>query len=37
VHGPIALSLIRREAAPGAEVAVGDGADPAIVVEVPFV
>ena len=36
VHGPIALSLIRREAAPGAEVAVGSGANPAVVVEVPF-
>jgi folate-binding protein YgfZ len=37
VHGPIALGLIRREAAPGAEVAVGEGGNPAVVVEVPFI
>jgi folate-binding protein YgfZ len=36
VHGPIALALIRREAAPGAEVAVGEGGTRAVVVEVPF-
>jgi folate-binding protein YgfZ len=36
VHGPIALALIRREAAPGAEVAVGEAENPALVVEVPF-
>jgi folate-binding protein YgfZ len=37
VHGPIALALVRREAAPGAEVAVGEAGNPAVVVEVPFV
>jgi folate-binding protein YgfZ len=36
VHGPIALALIRREAAPGAEVAVGDDARTALVVDLPF-
>lgn len=36
VHGPIALALIRREAAPGAEVTVGDRAEPAVVVALPF-
>jgi folate-binding protein YgfZ len=36
VHGPVALALIRREAAPGAEVAVGDDGTKAIVVELPF-
>jgi folate-binding protein YgfZ len=36
VHGPIALALIRREAAPGAEVEVGEGARKALVVELPF-
>ena len=36
-HGPIALALIRREAAPGAEVAVGDDGAKAVVVELPFV
>ena len=37
VHGPIALALIRREAAPGAEVAVGESGADAVVVELPFV
>jgi tRNA-modifying protein YgfZ len=37
VHGPIALALIRREAAPDEEVLVGESGDPAIVVEPPFV
>ena len=37
VHGPIALALIRREAAPGAEVAVGERGANAVVVELPFV
>ena len=37
VHGPIALALVRREAAPGAEVAVGENADRAVVEELPFV
>jgi hypothetical protein len=36
VHGPIALALIRREAVPGQEVLVGEGADPAVVVEPGF-
>ena len=36
VHGPIALALIRREAAPGAEVAVGELGAKAVVVELPF-
>jgi folate-binding protein YgfZ len=36
VHGPVALALIRREAAPGAEVAVGDDGTKAVVVELPF-
>jgi tRNA-modifying protein YgfZ len=34
--GPIALALVRREAAPGSEVTVGAGAS-AVVVELPFV
>jgi hypothetical protein len=34
-HGPIALALIRREAAPGDTVVVGDGIT-AEVVELPF-
>jgi tRNA-modifying protein YgfZ len=34
-HGPIALALVRREAAPGATLATGDGAT-AEVVELPF-
>jgi tRNA-modifying protein YgfZ len=36
VHGPIALALVRREAAVGDEVLVGERADPAVVVEPPF-
>jgi folate-binding protein YgfZ len=36
VHGPIALALVRREAEPGATLAVGDGATTAEVVELPF-
>jgi tRNA-modifying protein YgfZ len=36
VHGPIALALVRREAAPGDTLAVGDGAVTAQVVDVPF-
>jgi tRNA-modifying protein YgfZ len=36
VHGPIALALVRREAAPGETVAVGDGGTFAEVVELPF-
>ena len=35
-HGPIALALLRREAAPGDTVAVGEVAAPAQVVELPF-
>ena len=34
--GPIGLALVRREAEPGAELAVGDGAVTATVVELPF-
>ena len=34
-HGPIALAIVRREAEPGATVAVGDGLE-AEVVELPF-
>jgi folate-binding protein YgfZ len=34
--GPIALALVRREAAPGDRLAVGDGDRTAIVVELPF-
>ena len=34
--GPIALALVRREAEPGATVAVGDGAVTATVAELPF-
>jgi folate-binding protein YgfZ len=37
LHGPIALALIRREAAPGAEVTVGTSGKKAVVVELPFV
>jgi folate-binding Fe-S cluster repair protein YgfZ len=37
LHGPIALALVRREAAPGAEVQVGEYGANAVVVEVPFV
>jgi len=36
VHGPIALALVRREAEPGAEVAVGADGVTAQVVELPF-
>jgi folate-binding protein YgfZ len=36
VHGPIALALIRREAAPGAEVTVGDAGQSARVADLPF-
>ena len=35
-HGPIALALVRREAEPGATVAVGDGGAHATVVALPF-
>lgn len=34
--GPIALALVRREAPPGTVVAVGERAEPATVVELPF-
>jgi tRNA-modifying protein YgfZ len=37
VHGPIALALIRREAAPGDEVEVGDRRVRAVVADLPFV
>ena len=36
VYGPIALALVRREAAPGDTLAVGEGGATAEVVEVPF-
>jgi tRNA-modifying protein YgfZ len=36
VHGPIALALLRREAAPGETVTVADGAATAEVVDLPF-
>ena len=36
IHGPIALAVIRREAAPGDEVVVGPGASPATVSDLPF-
>jgi folate-binding protein YgfZ len=36
LHGPIAMALVRREAAPDQEVLVGEGGDPAVVVELPF-
>lgn len=36
IHGPIALALIRREAAPDDEVLVGDDGAPAVVVDPPF-
>lgn len=36
VHGPIALALVRREAAPDDQVLVGSGRAPAVVVEPPF-
>jgi hypothetical protein len=35
-QGPIALALLRREAEPGASVAVGDSGTSAVVVELPF-
>ena len=35
-HGPIALALLRREAAPGSTVTVGEAGGPAEVVELPF-
>jgi folate-binding protein YgfZ len=35
-HGPIALALVRREAAPGTHVAVGEHGNEALVVELPF-
>ena len=35
-HGPIALALVRREAEPGATLAVGGGETTATVVELPF-
>jgi folate-binding protein YgfZ len=37
LHGPIALALIRREAAPGAEVTVGPSGQDALVAQLPFV
>ncbi len=36
VHGPIGLAIVRREAAPGDTVAVGDGDVTATLVELPF-
>jgi folate-binding protein YgfZ len=36
VHGPIALALVRREAASGDTVAVGPDRDSAVLVELPF-
>jgi tRNA-modifying protein YgfZ len=36
VHGPIALALVRREAAPGGTLSVGEGDITAQVVELPF-
>jgi folate-binding protein YgfZ len=36
VHGPIALAVVRREAAPGDELAAGDAGATAHVVELPF-
>jgi folate-binding protein YgfZ len=35
-HGPIALAIVRREAAVGEQLAVGDGSTTAEVVELPF-
>ncbi len=35
-HGPIALAIVRREAAPGDTLQVGDGAVSATVVDLPF-
>ena len=37
VHGPIALALMRREAAPGDTVSVGEAGARAVVVDLPFV
>ena len=36
IHGPIALALIRREAAPDDRVLVGESGAPAVVIEPPF-
>ncbi|MEA2369134.1 MAG: hypothetical protein QOH38_1852, partial [Thermoleophilaceae bacterium] len=36
VHGPIGLALVRREASPGDELALGDTGATAAVVELPF-
>jgi folate-binding protein YgfZ len=36
VHGPIALAIVRREAAPGDTLTVGDGEATAVVVDLPF-
>ena len=36
VHGPIGLALVRREAAPGDELGLGDSGATAAVVELPF-
>jgi folate-binding Fe-S cluster repair protein YgfZ len=35
-HGPIALAIVRREAEPGAELAVGEAGVTARVVDLPF-
>jgi folate-binding protein YgfZ len=35
-HGPIALAIVRREAAPGDRVAVGGGGTVAELIELPF-
>jgi len=35
-HGPIALAIVRREAAPGDRVSVGDDTSPAEIVRLPF-
>jgi folate-binding protein YgfZ len=37
VHGPIALALVRREAAPGTKVEVGENGAGAVVTDLPFV
>ena len=37
VHGPIALALVRREAAPGDDVTVGESGQKAVVAQLPFV
>jgi glycine cleavage system aminomethyltransferase T len=37
LHGPIALAVLRREAEPGAELAVGEDGVTARVVDLPFV